>query len=85
MAIFQAYIGVFNGTGKTVFTFLLGVLRLWAIRIPLLILFGNLTNLGSSGIWYAMLASNFIIAIVGIFFMKRVNYEPKIRVNPGLA
>jgi putative MATE family efflux protein len=85
MAIFQAYIGVFNGTGKTIFTFLLGVLRLWAIRIPLLMIFGNFTNLGSSGIWYAMLASNLIIAVLGIFFMRRISYKPKIQVEASLA
>ena len=84
MAIFQSYIGVFNGTGKTIFTFLLGVLRLWAIRIPLLMIFGNFTDLGSSGIWYAMLISNFIIAILGIFFMRRVSYKPKINIEPSL-
>lgn len=85
MAIFQSYIGVFNGTGKTIFTFFLGIIRLWAIRIPLLVIFGTFTNLGSSGIWYAMLISNLLIALIGIFFMKRVSYDPKIRIEPSLV
>ncbi|AIO18728.1 Multidrug export protein MepA [Candidatus Izimaplasma bacterium HR1] len=85
MAIFQAYIGVFNGTGKTIFTFLLGVTRLWLIRIPLIIIMREFTDLGSSGIWYAMLASNFIIALVGIVFLTRIEYKPKIEIEPILS
>ena len=85
MAIFQSYIGVFNGTGKTVYTFLLGVIRLWGIRIPLLLALGYFTTLGSSGIWYAMLSSNFIIAIIGMFFLRRIDYKPKIYTEPVLS
>lgn len=85
MAIFQAYIGVFNGTGKTMYTFFLGIIRLWGIRIPLILFMREFTELGSSGIWYAMLASNLIIALVGMLFMTGINYKPKIEVEPVLA
>ena len=85
MAIFQAYIGVFNGTGKTTFTFLLGVTRLWLIRIPLILIMREFTDLGSGGIWYAMLASNFIIAIVGGVMMTRIEYKPKVDIDPILT
>ena len=85
MAIFQAYIGVFNGTGKTIYTFILGVTRLWLIRIPFIIIMREFTDLGSSGIWYAMLASNLIIAIIGIGFMSKIEYKPKINIDPVLT
>ena len=85
MAIFQAYIGLYNGSGRTMYTLLIGVTRLWLLRIPLLILFKNFTDMGSSGIWYAMLLSNFIIAIVGYGFMRRIDYQPKIQIEPVLT
>ncbi len=85
MAVFQSFIGVFNGTGKTIFTFLIGVTRLWVIRIPLLVGFTYLTTLGSSGIWYAMLISNFVMIFVGSFFMKFISFEPKIDIDPQLS
>lgn len=85
MAVFQAYIGVYNGTGKTTFTFLIGVTRLWLIRIPLILIMREFTDLGSSGIWYAMLASNFIIAFIGGLMMTRVEYKPKVDIEPILT
>ena len=84
MAVFQSFIGVFNGTGRTIFTFLIGVTRLWVIRIPLLLAFTYFTALGSSGIWYAMLISNFIMIFIGSFFMKYISFEPKIDLDPQL-
>jgi putative MATE family efflux protein len=86
MAIFQTFIGVYNGNGKTNLTFWLGVTRLWLIRIPLILFFKNFTNLGSSGIWYAMLSSNVIIALLGTVLYKLfITFEPKVNVSPEVA
>lgn len=85
MAIFQTYIGVYNGNGKTHLTFWLGIIRLWGIRIPLILAFKNLTNLGSSGIWYAMLSSNVFIAVIGFFLYKLyITFEPKVAIEPSI-
>lgn len=78
MAIFQTFIGTYNGAGKTGYTFIVGVTRLWVVRIPLILLFTRFTDLGNSGIWTAMLISNFIIVFVGYAFYKKVKFEPKI-------
>ena len=80
MAIFQTFIGTFIGTGNTKFSFTLSVIRLWVLRIPLIMLFKYFTNLGSSGIWTAMLISNFIIAFVGYFLYNKLNWDPKYEV-----
>ena len=84
MAVFQAFIGVYNGTGRTIFTFWIGIIRLWLIRIPLIILFGRFTDWGSGGIWWAMLFSNFIIVFVGLTFFKFIKFDPKIDIEPQL-
>ncbi len=77
MAIFQTFLGVYNGTGKTKYSFIVSVTRLWLLRIPLIIIFKNFTSFGSGGIWTAMLISNFIIAFIAYAFYKTLTFEPK--------
>ncbi len=84
MAMFQAFVGTYNGTGKTQYTFWLSVTRLWCLRIPLVIYMRDYTNLGNSGIWYSMLISNFIIVIVGYILYLRLDFKPKIRLEEPL-
>ena len=81
MAIFQTFIGVYNGSGNSKYTFVIGVVRLWLLRIPLILIFKYFTDLGASGIWYAMLLSNLLIVILGTFLYKKVDYKPKIRIG----
>ncbi|KUK81199.1 MAG: MATE efflux family protein [Mesotoga prima] len=51
-----------RGSGHTVQSMVLNISRLWAIRLPLIYIFG--LSLGTTGIWYAMLISNLVIALV---------------------
>lgn len=81
MAVFQTFIGTFNGTGNTKYTFLISTTRLWLLRIPIVFLFKYFTDLGSSGIWYAMLASNILIAFLGIILYQRIDFKPKITIG----
>jgi putative MATE family efflux protein len=78
MAIFQSYIGLYNGSGKTMYTMWLGITRLWLLRIPMILIFKEFTQLGSSGIWYAMLLSNLFISFIGFFMARKIDYQPKI-------
>ena len=84
MAIFQTYVGTFNGSGDTKYTFILTVTRLWILRIPLVFAFKVFTDFGSSGVWYSMLLSNFLIIFVGMYLYKKVDYMPKISVKKNL-
>ena len=81
MAIFQTFMGTFNGTGDTKFTFILTVTRLWVLRIPLVILMKSFSDLGPSGIWYAMLFSNLLIIPVAMVMYRRIDYQPKVSVE----
>lgn len=76
MALFQNYLGIFNGAGKTRFSMVLSSTRLWLIRLPLLLIFKLFTDIGSSGIWYAMVISNFLILIVGAHLYRKVDFSP---------
>ncbi|MDD4194747.1 MAG: MATE family efflux transporter, partial [Acholeplasmataceae bacterium] len=81
MGIFQTFVGTFNGTGNTKFTFIFTITRLWILRIPLVYFFKIFTDLGSSGIWYGMLISNILIIPVGIIMYKKVDFKPKVNVK----
>lgn len=66
MGFFQIFIGTFQGAGHTVYAMIMEMGRLWALRIPMIILFGKLTTWGSDGVWYAMVLSNLFICIYGL-------------------
>lgn len=78
MALFQNYLGIFNGAGNTRYAMVLSSARLWVIRLPLLLIFKLFTDIGSSGIWYAMMLSNFLILLVGAWLYRKVDFEPHI-------
>ncbi|MFK5883214.1 MAG: MATE family efflux transporter [Candidatus Izemoplasma sp.] len=86
MAVFQSFLGVFNGSGNTKFTLFISVSRLWLFRIPLILSFKQFTNLNSSGVWYAMLLSNFLVIFIGIALYRKVDFLPKVtKVKPNLV
>lgn len=79
MAVFQTFIGTFNGTGNTHYTFILSVSRLWVIRIPLVLFMAWLFPWrGSQVIWEAMLLSNLLVAFLGALLYRRITFTPKI-------
>lgn len=80
MAVFQSFFGAFNGNGKTTYTLIVSVTRLWGLRIPLILIFTYFTAMGSSGIWTAMLISNFIIMFVGAFFYRKLEFLPRLEI-----
>jgi putative MATE family efflux protein len=79
MALFQVYLSAFQGSGETKKSFVLAITRLWVLRLPLILLANRYTDLGPMGIWYAMLISNFLAALVGAFLYSKVKFLPKTR------
>lgn len=79
MAIFQTFIGTFNGNGRTGYTFMISITRLWILRIPLVLLFTYVTKIGAAGIWTAMTISNLLIVIPGIILYKKLKFSPVIK------
>lgn len=78
MSLFQNYIGVFNGSGNTRFSFLVETARLWAIRLPLILFFKNFTDLGRMGIWMAMVISNLLIVALAEILFRKIDFKPKV-------
>jgi len=65
MGIFEIFIGIFQGSGHTMYAMFMNMFRLWGIRIPMIYLLGRFTDLGPEAIWYSMVTSNLIICIIG--------------------
>ena len=66
MGFFQIFVGTFQGSGHTIMAMTIMMGRLWALRIPLILVFKTYTNLDTNSVWYAMILSNAIICIVGL-------------------
>jgi len=58
--------GIARGSGWTGIMSLLGVARLWLVRIPVAYLLVFHTSMGSDGVWWAMTISNIAIGTAGI-------------------
>ena len=74
LSLFQNYLGAFNGSGHTGYSFLMSTLRLWAIRLPLILIFRLVTDVGANGVWYSMTISNFIILLIGFLLFRRIDF-----------
>ena len=72
-SIFHTLQGIFNSFQKTMFTFIVGLVRLWGLRIPGIILFYMyIPTLAEYGIWYTMFISNVITAIFASVYFALV-------------
>lgn len=78
MGIFQSFVGAFQGSGHTVTAMLITTGRLWALRIPLILVLQNLTTLAEKSVWYAMATSNLLICLVAFGFFSMGHWKKKI-------
>ncbi|MFA5575773.1 MAG: MATE family efflux transporter [Tissierellaceae bacterium] len=70
MGMFSVLQGIFQGSGNTKYSMYMEIGRLWAIRLPMILIFKHFTNFGSPGIWFSMSFSNLIACIYGIYMYK---------------
>lgn len=71
MGLFSALNGFFQGCGQTKYSMFMTIARLWIIRVPLVFILRYWTDLGSTGIWISMLASNLLIVVWGFVIYWR--------------
>ncbi len=70
LGTFQGVSGVFQGLSHSKKVMSLNMIRLWAIRIPLILILGLIPSFGEKSIWYSMLISNFACAIISLIMYK---------------
>lgn len=78
MGMFSIFQGVFQGSGHTKYSMAMEVGRLWFVRLPMILIFKQFTNIGPTGIWFSMSFSNLIVCIYGLGVYKRGNWQRKV-------
>ena len=82
MAIFQTFMGVFNGVGMSKYTMWLSLLRLWGMRIPLLLLYPLfIPNASYEAMYVTMMISNILIIPIGLYYESKINFDVKVRLH----
>ena len=69
--VFQVTNGVFEGTGKTKYNMLVGLIRIYLFRIPIVTILVNFFNIAEYSIWYTMLLSNVFTAIFAYILYRK--------------
>ena len=80
ISFFNCTLGLLNGSGHTLHSMFLDASRLWLIRIPLIVILGNMTTLGATAVWIAVSTSNLVAAVVAIIIVLTGVWKvPKVR------
>lgn len=75
-SLFQCMAGVFTGLQKTMITMSITAVRLWALRIPGIIVFYKFfSSFAEYGVWYTMFYSNLLTALFALLLY--IFYIPK--------
>lgn len=77
MGLFSVLQGIFQGSGNTKYSMAMEIGRLWAVRLPMILIFKNLSNFGPSGIWFSMSFSNLIVCLYGLWVYKAHGWNRK--------
>lgn len=70
LGLFNVFQGLFQGSGNTKFSMGMEIGRLWGVRIPMILFFKHLTNIGATGIWLSMSVSNLLVCVYGYIIYK---------------
>lgn len=75
MGLYSVQQGFFQGSGYTKYAMYMSLLRLWVIRIPLILALKQFTDLGATGIWMAMLVSNAGVVLAAQYVYHRAKWQ----------
>ena len=78
MGMFSVFQGVFQGSGHTKYSMAMEIGRLWLVRIPLILLLKNFTDIGPTGIWFSMVFSNLIVVIFGLYIYRKGSWSEQV-------
>ncbi len=75
LGTFFAALAIYRGSGHNVPTMILGIVRLWVLRIPLSYVFGFTLNLGADGVWWGMSLSNVLAGAIALGFLLSKGWQ----------
>lgn len=85
MGMFSVFQGIFQGSGNTKYSMAMEIIRLWAVRLPMILIFKNFTDFGSTGIWFSMSFSNLIVCLYGLWVYKTHGWKGKMLNSADIA
>lgn len=68
--IHNTTVGLFNGVGNTIITMIVEASRLWVFRFATLFIFSHFFHMAEQSVWYSVVASNGISAVIMYTFYK---------------
>lgn len=77
MGMFSVLQGIFQGSGNTKYSMAMEVGRLWAVRLPMILVFKHFTDYGPVGIWFSMSMSNLVICLFGLWIFRLKGWNRK--------
>lgn len=78
MSFIWASQGLYNGSGNSKFSFLQSFIRLWLVRIPLILIGKYAFGWGWQAVWFAMMISNSVVIISDLYFTSKLSLTPKV-------
>lgn len=63
-AVYNNTVGLFNGAGNTIVTMIVDASRLWIFRFATLFIFSHFFHMEERSVWYSVVASNGISALI---------------------
>jgi Na+-driven multidrug efflux pump len=75
-ALMDIFMGTLRGTGHTIQSTIVDMVRLWGIRVPLILIMSE--TWGYKGVFYAMIISNVSAMILSFLFIKFGNWKDRI-------
>ena len=78
--VYNSTMGLFQGSGHTEVTMIVDASRLWVFRFATLYVCENLLNMGVRSIWYSVVVSNGITAVL-LYLIYLTGYWKKERIK----
>jgi len=75
-SLMDIFMGTLRGTGHTIQSTIVDMVRLWGIRIPLIFFMAE--SFGFEGVFYAMIISNMSAMMLAFLFIKFGNWKERV-------
>ena len=75
LSAFFAAQAIYRGAGHNVPGMVLGIIRLWVLRIPLSWAFAFLLQMGSDGVWLGMSLSNVVSGLASLAWLSTRSWQ----------
>jgi Na+-driven multidrug efflux pump len=75
-SLMDIFMGTLRGTGHTIQSTIVDMVRLWGIRVPLILIMSE--TWGFRGVFYAMIISNISAMLLSFLFIKFGNWKDRV-------